>query len=135
MMLRFFIFIFLITACSKTNKQSEEKLLGDWYGGHGEKYQDCISKKTFIQFLPAGNQLFQFGKDHIFYHSAANTRMKYQWTKNKIYFDTDKAELLRYYTIEKFKNDSLVVLGPYKDNKQLYTKDCVLYRLRYYRKR
>lgn len=109
-------------------------LWGDWYGCTGTKYSVSGNKKQWIQDLPASNTLFIYGKDHIFIHQARGDKSVYELKGNKIYSDMDKSDKKRYYIIETLSADSLIVVGPYKENKILYVND-ILYRLSYYRKK
>ncbi|HSY62374.1 MAG TPA: hypothetical protein VK796_10880 [Cytophaga sp.] len=130
------IFSAFVISCttSKTSSTSEALLWGDWYGGPGTKYSVIGNKKQWIQDLPAGNARFVYGKDHIFINYSANTKSIYELKGNKIFSDMDKPANTRYYIIETLSTDSLIVVGPYKDDKKLYVPN-VLYRLSYYRKK
>lgn len=131
------IFSAFILSCttSKTSTSTDETLLwGDWYGGAGTKYAVDGNKKEWIQDLPASNTLFVYGQDHIFIHQARGDKSIYEVKGNKIYSDMDKPANTRYYIIETLSTDSLIVVGPYKDNQQLYVPG-ILYRLSYYRKK
>jgi hypothetical protein len=132
----FLIFSTFIFSCvsSKTSIPSETLLWGDWYGGPGTKYSVTGNKKQWIQDLPAGNALFIYGKDHVFINHSAKTQSIYELKENKIISDMDKPDKKRYYIIETLSADSLIVVGPYKDNKKLYVPG-ILYRLSYYRKK
>lgn len=107
-------------------------LFGDWYGGTGIKYSVTNGKKEWIQDLPASNTLFVYGKDHIFIHQARGDRSLYEVKENKIYGDIDKPDKKRYYIIEKLTDKELTVVGPYKDNGELFVPG-ILYELNYYR--
>lgn len=132
----FLIFSAFLISCStsKTSKTYEALLWGDWYGGTGTKYAVTGNKKEWIQDLPASNTLFVYGKDHIFIHQARGDKSVYEVKGNKIYSDMDKPDNTRYYIIETLSTDSLIVVGPYKDNEQLYVPG-ILYRLSYYRRK
>lgn len=135
-MLRFiFITSVLLFSSLVAKKDYSNLLYGDWYGGHGEKYTQKIKRKNLIQRLPAEHLLFNYSKENTFYHSGRGTKTSYLVEKNKIYYDVELTDKKRYYIIEKLTTDSLVVTGPYIDSKELFTKDKVVYRLRYYRKR
>lgn len=135
-MFRFILISCILLLSFLTEKKVHSNLLyGDWYGGHGEKYSLKIKNKNLIQHLPAENLLFNYSKENIFYHSGRGTKTSYLVEKNKIYYNVEIMDKKRYYIIEKLTSDSLIVTGPYIDPKELFTKDKVVYRLRYYRKR
>jgi hypothetical protein len=128
------IFSAFLFSCStsKTSTKTEELLWGDWYGGPGTKYAVNGNKKEWIQDLPASNTLFVYGKDHIFIHQARGDKSVYEVKRNKIYGDIDKPDQKRYYIIKKLSTHSLIVVGPYKENGDLFVPR-ILYRLEYYR--
>lgn len=125
---------FILSCATKTSNKPEELLLGNWYGGRGIKYSVINGKKKWVQNLPASHTLFVYGRDHIFIHEARGDRSVYEVKGNRIYGDIDKPDQKRYYIIKKLNNQTLTVVGPYKNEGELFVPD-ILYSLNYYRKK
>ena len=132
--------LLLLFACAgrKSNPSTminitNDSLLGKWYTGPGTKY-NYYQNGVVEQPLGANYGLMDYKSDGTLWHEGHNKTMtsKIEGTNVIIYDMNTSAE--RFYKVESFNKDSLVVYGPFKKGGSQFDPNA-LFRLTQYRKK